>query len=86
MRKALIETTTGMVVNIIEIEDGANWQPLAGHEIQDALKASPGDTWDGVKFIPPPPAPPPIDWKAQWVAADTAAKKLSVIAKRLGLE
>ena len=26
------------------------------------------------------------DWKALWLAADTAAKKLSVIAKRLGLE
>ena len=33
-----------------------------------------------------PPPPPPIDWKALWLAADTVAKKVAVIARRLGLE
>jgi len=27
--------------------------------------------------------PPPIDWKAKWQVADTTAKKLDIIAKRL---
>lgn len=50
MRKALIETTTSKVSNVIELEDGANWQSPAGHFIRDADNASPGDTWDGTKF------------------------------------
>ena len=51
MRKALIELTTGMVVNIIEIEDGVNWQPSSGHKLIEAGNASLGDTWDGSKFV-----------------------------------
>ena len=33
-----------------------------------------------------PPPLPPIDWQAAWLAADTVAKKLVVLAKRQGLE
>ncbi len=88
-RKALIEIATGKVVNVIELEDGANWQPPAGHYVQEALNASPGDTWDGTKFVPVPisiPPSPPVNWRALWLAADTAAKKLAVLGKRLDLE
>lgn len=56
MRKALIETATGLVANVVELEDGANWQPPAGHHVRDADNASPGDTWDGVGFVPRPPS------------------------------
>ena len=33
--------------------------------------------------VMPPEPPPPIDWKAKWQVADTTAKKLDIIAKRL---
>ena len=33
-----------------------------------------------------PKPPPPIDWKAKWTAANTAADKMKVLAQRLGLE
>ena len=33
-----------------------------------------------------PKPPPPIDWKAEWLKADTQAKKISVLAGKLGLE
>lgn len=59
-RKALIETATGKVLNVIELEDGANWQPPMGHYVREAGNANPGDTWDGTKFIPRPPSPEEI--------------------------
>lgn len=37
--------------------------------------------------LPPSPIPPPPpDWKTLWLAADTVAKKLAVLAKKLDLE
>ena len=58
-RKAVIETATGKVANVIELEDGADWSPPAGHEVRDAQGFGPGDTFDGVRFHkqPDPPAP-----------------------------
>lgn len=54
MRKALIKQPSGLVVNVIEIEDGATWQPPVGHTLIDAATTgSPGDTWDGAQFISP---------------------------------
>ena len=55
MRKALIRTSDGLVVNVILIEDGANWPIPTGHELRDAEGASPGDTWNGVKYVKPVP-------------------------------
>ena len=57
MRKALTRDFDGLVVNVIEIEDGANWTPPVGHYLRDAGNASPGDTWDGTKYVPKPPGP-----------------------------
>lgn len=37
-------------------------------------------------FVDEPYPPPPIDWKAKWLGATTAADKLKVLAQRLGLE
>lgn len=60
-RKALIEESTGKVVNVVEFEDGAfNWQPPIGHKLMEAANGSPGDTWDGTKFIPREPTPEQI--------------------------
>lgn len=60
MRRALIESSTGKMVNVIEIEADSIWQPPEGCELLDeanSQQASPGDTWDGTNFIP---APEPI--------------------------
>ena len=51
MRKALIRQLDGFVENIIEIEKESKWQPPEGCYLIDIGDASPGDTWDGAKFI-----------------------------------
>ena len=53
MRKALVRQSDGYVVNVIEIEEGANWQPPDGCYLIDAGDSSPGDTWDGARFVKP---------------------------------
>ena len=55
MRKALIETATGLVANVIVIEEGANWQLPEGCHLIDGAGAGPGDTWDGKQFVSKPP-------------------------------
>ena len=87
MRKALIEIASGLVVNLIELEDGANWKPPAGYAVIDASSGNPGDLWDGTKFVKPPPqlAPPLTLEQATWQVA-TAAQKLRIVGRRLGLE
>ena len=51
MRKALIKD--GYVVNVIVWEEDSDWEVPEGHYLIDAGDASPGDTWDGEKFIKP---------------------------------
>lgn len=56
MRKALIQD--GKVVNVILIEEGSSWKVPPGCQLlseEKSLLASPGDTWDGEKFIKPEP-------------------------------
>ena len=55
MRKALIENTTGLVVNMVEA--GADWKPPVGHAVIAPGTGNIGDTWDGAKFVTPPPSP-----------------------------
>lgn len=63
MRKALFETATGLVVNIIVLEDGANWTPLEGCEVVDAeTVGGVGDTWDGQHFVAASEPTPPHSW------------------------
>lgn len=59
MSKAVV-SSTGDVVNIIEIEDGANWTLPPDHTLVEATSgAEPGGRFvDGV-FIPTEPPPPP---------------------------
>jgi len=50
MRKVLIDSNNN-VVNVILIEEGANWSPPEGHTlIDDGPNAEPGGTWDGTRF------------------------------------
>lgn len=58
MRKPLIDTT-GQVVNIIEVEDGADYTPPAGLTMLDEHPdAMIGGTYDQVAAVfTPPPAP-----------------------------
>lgn len=84
MRKALIETATGKVVNVIELEYGANWQPPQGCYVRDAQNASPGDTWDGSKFIPAPtvvPEPPHSTHVSILVGVDAAKARPAKIKR-----
>lgn len=53
MRKAVVKD--GLVENIIEIEDDSDWPIPEGTYLVDAGSGSPGDTWDGEKFISPEP-------------------------------
>jgi hypothetical protein len=60
MHKALIETATGRVANVIVLPDNwigrlGDWKVPTGHELKDAGNVSPGDTWDGQKFTRPEP-------------------------------
>lgn len=67
MRKAVVRQSDGLVTNVIEIEQGTDWQPPQGCVLVDAKDAGPGDTWDGMKFIKPelPPPEPPRDLAAE---------------------
>ncbi len=56
-RKALVETATGKVKNVIVIADGASYNPPSGQSLVDAGNASPGDTWNGLAFVSPTPTP-----------------------------
>jgi len=56
-RLALIETASGLVENLIELEPGAAWSPPPGRSVVDALDATKGSVWDGVTFTAPPVTP-----------------------------
>ena len=55
MRKALIRDSDHLVMNVILLEEGADWLVPSGHTLQDADNAGPGDTWDGSKYVKPAP-------------------------------
>lgn len=82
MRKALIETATGKVVNVIELEPNADWQPPSGHYVRDALNASPGDTWNGTSFVKPV-LPPEVDPDVELALAIAAATTLAELKAAL---
>ena len=84
MRKAVVRKSDGYVENVIEWAEGANWQPPEGCYLVDALDGSPGDTWDGAKFIKMPPPPPSVDWQTEWDKA-SPTDKINVLARMLGI-
>ena len=57
-RKALIQTNTGLVLNVLVLPDGVTHRVDRGTRLIDGIGASPGDTWDGSDFIAPTPEPP----------------------------
>ena len=83
MRKAIIEQVTGEVVNVIEIEEGANWQPPEDCYLIDADNVSPGNTWDGTKFIPKPEVAPLPDPDVELATAIGAATTLAELKAAL---
>lgn len=55
MRKAVINTETGLVENIIVADD--DFDPGPNKELRDPTDAEIGGTWDGSKYLPKPPIP-----------------------------
>ena len=60
-KRALVDSKANKVVNVIELEDDANWEPPKGHYLLDkltSLDAATGDIWDGVELTRPIITPP----------------------------
>lgn len=53
MRYALIEVTSGIVINVVEIDDGDGSTDPEGCTHVASETANIGDSWDGVKFTRP---------------------------------
>ena len=66
--------STGLVINVIHLEDGAEWTPPDGHTLGIEGGAI-GDTWDGAQYVKPSP---PTITKAD-LAAYAADKRYRVM-------
>jgi len=67
-QKCLLDSVTKVVVNVIEIEDGAIWTPPTGTVLAPQHDGGIGDTWDGTQFVKPPE---PVDETVQPLSTDT---------------
>lgn len=83
MKKAIIETATGLVLNIIEIKSGAAYDPGPGRELRNAGKARTGGTWNGTAYIAPPAREPKPDPQAELDAAIGAATTIDELKAAL---
>ena len=70
MRKAVVETATGKVVNVIEVGIVA-FDPGPGRELVHGGNI--GDTWDGAGFTPAPPEASVMSPRAKFKAEVQAA-------------
>ena len=63
MRKAIIEDSTGNVLNVIVLKSGVPYEVLPGQSLIDAedSNAEPGGHWDGLVFTRKPVVPPTPD-------------------------
>jgi hypothetical protein len=66
--KCLLDSATKVVINAVELEDGAVWTPPAGTELAPQHDGGIGDTWDGVQFVKPPE---PVDETVQPLSTGT---------------
>ncbi len=85
MRKAVVRNTDGLVVNIIEWKPSSTWQPPEDCYLIAAGKGSPGDTWDGKKFVKPEPIipEPPHSTHISTIDAIDTSKARPVRIKRV---
>jgi len=74
MRHALIERTTGVVINVIELEPGSQWSVPPGTLTIPSETASPGYRWDGKSFHRTNPETPQLS------GALTAEARLDALA------
>jgi hypothetical protein len=91
---ALIDDNTGKVDNVLQW-DGVTPLDFPGKTLRIASDVSPGDSWDGTKFVkkpePPPAGAKPVDVLLQEVAAikarldvvETKTDKVDAIEVRL---
>lgn len=89
--KAIVETATGRVLNVIMIEPDSNYTIPSGHQYVDpGPGAQPGATWDGAVFTPPPTPPTRIALLQQLEAGSTItpeeAEELLRLVRRAVLE
>ena len=82
MRKALIDET-GTVVNVIEINEGADYIPPTGHKLVASETAGTGDSYANKKFTSPV-----VVAEVVQPASDAAFTKgeRQTIRERLGLQ
>ena len=66
---ALVEESTGKVVNVILLAPGANWVPPLGHIVIKAERVSPGQIRNGSKFVDAPKKEEEVK-KAKSIQAD----------------
>lgn len=61
----------GVVTNLIVVEDGAQWVPPDGHQLErvDDASTTIGDRWDGASFWVPDAVEPAGDPQGDAVAA-----------------
>jgi len=53
MQKCILDSTTKIVVNVIEIDDGVEWNLSEGTEFAPQHDGNMFDTWDGTQFVAP---------------------------------
>ena len=81
-RYALIELATGLVTNVIEIDESNPWVPPEGFIIVQSDTASPGWSYADNVFTAPPPVPPtPEEVLASQSAILQAATQLAAAQK-----
>lgn len=82
MRQAVIRTSDGFVVNVIELKSKANWPIPEGCYLKRAAKhGSPGDTWDGTTFVSPPDVEPEPTETEKLEARIAALEAVNEVAK-----
>ena len=87
MRKALVRSADGYVVNVIEVGQTGNWPVPAGHKLlDDGPNCSPDNRWDGSKYVVvTPPAKVMTPGEQAILALATNNLAFAEIARRFGL-